>query len=151
MVGPELCLLVMLGRAMRWERHTPRLLAHARSAVSRVQMHQMGQRVTAVRAWRTQRAPAQAACARGPGVRQLRDHPTLGFLYSYFERVRKSDMNAWDISVTRVHGGSNAEAFRPHYDRTLTDHIRTTANVGGLQARMRAAGGRPAQAPRSFA
>ncbi|KAK9821737.1 hypothetical protein WJX81_000585 [Elliptochloris bilobata] len=67
------------------------------------------------------------------GVRQLRDHPALGYLYTYFERVRHRDMNAWDISVTMVHGSSNAEAFRPHYDRTLTDHMLTTANVGGLK------------------
>ena len=81
-------------------------------------------------------------------MRQLRDHPALGFLYSYFQRVRKSDMNAWDISVTMVHGGGNAEAFRPHYDRTLTDHMRTTANIGGLQARSRCGGTR--QLPGSF-
>lgn len=68
-------------------------------------------------------------------MRQLRDHPVLGFLYEYFKRVRHADMNAWDISVTMVRGSKYAEAFRPHYDRTLTDHMAHTASIGGLKAR----------------
>jgi len=43
-------------------------------------------------------------------------------------------MNAWDISVTMVRGSKYAEAFRPHYDRTLTDHMAHTASIGGLKA-----------------
>lgn len=72
----------------------------------------------------------RSACA---GIRAFRDHPAVGFLYPYFERVRLRDMNAWDISVTMVHASSNAEAFRPHYDRTLTDHMMHTASIGGLR------------------
>lgn len=87
------------------------------------------------KSWGGQSAARERAGSCGAGVRALRDHPTLGFLYSYFERVRRRDMNAWDISVTMVHSSSNAEAFRPHYDRTLTDHMHQTASIGGLKAR----------------
>lgn len=59
----------------------------------------------------------------------------LRFLQPYFARVQAIDANVFDLSVTMVHPATNAEAFRPHYDITLSDHIKHRASIGGLTVR----------------
>ena len=63
------------------------------------------------------------------------DDEDLRFLQPYFAKVQAVDANVFDLSVTMVHPATNAEAFRPHYDLTLSDHIKHRASIGGLTVR----------------
>ena len=69
------------------------------------------------------------------GLRRLTDDEDLRFLQPYIAKVQAIDANVFDLSVTMVHPATNAEAFRPHYDITLSDHINHRASIGGLTVR----------------
>ncbi|KAK9839845.1 hypothetical protein WJX81_005462 [Elliptochloris bilobata] len=66
------------------------------------------------------------------GSRRLAVDDDLRFLQPYFAKVQALDANVFDLSVTMVHPATAAEAFRPHYDITLSDHVQHRASVGGL-------------------
>ena len=72
---------------------------------------------------------------RYAGSRRLEDDDDLRFLQPYFAKVQAIDANVFDLSVTMVFPATAAEAFRPHYDITLSDHINHRASVGGLTVR----------------
>ena len=74
-------------------------------------------------------------CAVLAGLRRLVDDEDLRFLKPYIAKVQAIDANVFDLSVTMVHPATNAEAFRPHYDITLSDHINHRASIGGLTVR----------------
>jgi hypothetical protein len=76
---------------------------------------------------------------RGAGAARLQEDADLRFLRPYFAKVQAVDANMFDLSVTMVHPATAPEAFRPHYDITLSDHILTRAAVGGLTVRPAAA------------
>ncbi len=86
---------------------------------------------------------------RGAGAARLQEDEDLRFLRPYFAKVQAVDANMFDLSVTMVHPATAAEAFRPHYDITLSDHILTRASVGGLTVRRAAVlcGCRPSVRP----
>ena len=69
------------------------------------------------------------------GLRRLVEDEDLRFLQPYIAKVQAIDANVFDLSVTMVHPATNAEAFRLHYDITLSDHINHRASIGGLTVR----------------
>lgn len=68
------------------------------------------------------------------GIAKLKAHPTYGFLFPFFQRVRLEDANAFDINVAMVYPTTDAasDAYEAHYDVVFTKYLLDEAPVAGL-------------------
>ena len=71
------------------------------------------------------------------GIAKLKAHPTYGFLFPFFQRVRLEDANAFDINVAMVYPTTDAasDAYEAHYDVVFTKYLLDEAPVAGLTVR----------------